>query len=159
MSLASDLLAAALQCGCGVRPLPADALPSGPCVVFANPSSHLDFATLWVALPPAQRRRVRPVAGRDSWGKGPLRRWLAGRVFRAVLIARQNVTVAPLLAIITKLTDLVGLEIGATRRHDGPWARANAPSPSASSPCSPASACRWCLGSPPPSASCCRCSS
>ena len=159
MSLASDLLAAALQFGCGVRPLPAAALPAGPCVVFANPSSHLDFATLWAALPPAQRRRVRPVAGRDSWGKGPLRRWLAGPVFRAVLIARQNVTVATLLAVIPKLTDLVGLQIGATRRHDGPWARANAPSPSASSPCSPASVCRWYLDSLPPSASCCCCSS
>lgn len=105
MSFASDLLAAALRFGCGVRPLPADALPSGPCVVFANHSSHLDFATLWAALPPAQRRRVRPVAGRDYWEQGPVRRWLAGRVFRAVLIERQKVTVAtnPLTPMVDAL--------------------------------------------------------
>ena len=53
MSSASDLLAAALRLGCGVRQLPADALPTVPCVFFANHSSHLDFATLWAALPPA----------------------------------------------------------------------------------------------------------
>lgn len=123
MSSASDLLAAALRLGCGVRQLPADALPAVPCVFFANHSSHLDFATLWAALPPAQRRRVRPVAGRDYWEKGPLRRWLAGRVFRAVLIERQKVTVAtnPLTPMVDALDAGASLIVfpEGTRSPDG----------------------------------------
>jgi 1-acyl-sn-glycerol-3-phosphate acyltransferase len=58
-------------------------------VYFANHASHLDFVVLWSALPPAVRARVRPVAGADYWRRDALRRWLAGRVFRAVLIERR----------------------------------------------------------------------
>lgn len=123
MSFASDLLAAALRLGCGVGQLPADALPAVPCVLFANHSSHLDFATIWAALPPAQRRRVRPVAGRDYWEQGPLRRWLAGRVFRAVLIERQKVTVAtnPLTPMVDALDAGASLIVfpEGTRSSDG----------------------------------------
>ena len=57
-------------------------------VYFANHTSHLDFVVLWSALPPAVRRRARPVAARDYWEKGALRRFLAVRVFRAVLVDR-----------------------------------------------------------------------
>jgi 1-acyl-sn-glycerol-3-phosphate acyltransferase len=105
MSFVSDLLAAAIRLGCGVRLLSDDSLPVAPCVFFANHSSHLDFATIWAALPPAQRACVRPVAGRDYWEKTPARRWLAGRVFRAVLIERQKVTVAtnPLAPMVAAL--------------------------------------------------------
>jgi 1-acyl-sn-glycerol-3-phosphate acyltransferase len=59
-------------------------------VYFANHTSHLDFVTLWSALPPATRRLTRPVAGRDYWEQGPLRRYLADDVFRAVLVGRQG---------------------------------------------------------------------
>ena len=59
-------------------------------VYFANHTSHLDFVLLWSYLPPDQRRRTRPVAARDYWEKGPLRRYLAGRVFRALLIDRSG---------------------------------------------------------------------
>ena len=58
------------------------------CVYFANHTSHLDFVVLWSALPPAVRRRTRPVAARDYWEKGTVRRFLASRVFRAVLVDR-----------------------------------------------------------------------
>jgi 1-acyl-sn-glycerol-3-phosphate acyltransferase len=57
-------------------------------IYFANHSSHLDFIVIWSALPPALRPLVRPVAGRDYWDKGPVRRYLAERVFHAVLIDR-----------------------------------------------------------------------
>ncbi len=57
-------------------------------VYFANHTSHLDFVVLWSALPAAVRRRARPVAARDYWEKGAVRRFLAGRVFRAVLVDR-----------------------------------------------------------------------
>jgi len=57
-------------------------------VYFGNHSSHLDFVVIWSALPPRLRRLTRPVAGRDYWEQGAVRRYLSSRVFRAVLIDR-----------------------------------------------------------------------
>jgi 1-acyl-sn-glycerol-3-phosphate acyltransferase len=57
-------------------------------IYIANHTSHLDAVVLWGALPPAMRARTRPVAARDYWDRGPVRRWLARRVFRVVLIDR-----------------------------------------------------------------------
>jgi 1-acyl-sn-glycerol-3-phosphate acyltransferase len=57
-------------------------------IYFGNHSSHLDFVAIWSALPPRLRQFTRPVAGRDYWEKGALRRHLAGHVFHAVLIDR-----------------------------------------------------------------------
>lgn len=58
-------------------------------VYIANHSSHLDFIVLWSSLPAALRARTRPVAGRDYWERSALRRYLASRVFKALLIDRQ----------------------------------------------------------------------
>jgi 1-acyl-sn-glycerol-3-phosphate acyltransferase len=57
-------------------------------IYFGNHSSHLDFIVIWSALPPKLRRFARPVAGRDYWEQSALRRYLASKVFRAVLIER-----------------------------------------------------------------------
>lgn len=62
-------------------------------VYFANHTSHLDAITLWSALPRESRRLTRPVAALDYWQKGPVRRYLANRVFNALLIDRHNVKV------------------------------------------------------------------
>lgn len=59
-------------------------------IYFGNHSSHLDFAVIWSALPPRLRRLTRPVAGRDYWDQGAVRRCLASQVFHAVLIERGN---------------------------------------------------------------------
>jgi 1-acyl-sn-glycerol-3-phosphate acyltransferase len=59
-----------------------------PCVYFANHASHLDFVLIWRSLPRARRRTVRPVAGRDYWQRTPVRRFVSGRVFHAVLVDR-----------------------------------------------------------------------
>ena len=59
-------------------------------IYFANHSSHLDLVVIWSALPREIRRRTRPVAGRDYWNSGVVRRYLAGRVFRAILINRSD---------------------------------------------------------------------
>jgi len=59
-------------------------------IYFANHSSHLDFIVIWSALSPALRPFARPVAGRDYWDRGALRRYLANQVFRAVLIERRS---------------------------------------------------------------------
>ena len=57
-------------------------------VYFANHTSHLDFIIIWSSLPPAMRATTRPVAGADYWGKGAIRRYLAKKVFNAILIER-----------------------------------------------------------------------
>ena len=64
-----------------------------PRIYFANHTSNLDALLLWSVLPAEVRRVTRPVAARDYWTRGPVRRWLAERVFRAVLIERKKPTV------------------------------------------------------------------
>lgn len=79
---------------------------TGQRVYFANHTSHLDAVVLWAALHPAARALARPVAARDYWSADPLRRYLAGRVFNAVLIDRQRISahahnpIEPLLAAL-----------------------------------------------------------
>lgn len=70
-------------------PPPADDRPR---VYFANHGSHLDFVTLWAALPSALRLRTRPVAAKDFWTASRGREWMASGVFRALLIDREAVT-------------------------------------------------------------------
>lgn len=58
-------------------------------VYFANHVSHGDFVLIWTVLPPAERRRTRPVAGADYW-QGGLRRFIGSEVFNALLITRER---------------------------------------------------------------------
>ncbi len=86
----ASVLAAVARVISGVRVRWADCEPaSTQRVYFANHSSHLDAVVLWAALPPGARARTSPVAGRDYWARTPLRRYLADRVFHALLINRQ----------------------------------------------------------------------
>lgn len=64
-------------------------------IFFANHASHGDFVLLWASLPPWLRRHTRPVAGADYWNKSALRRFIGGRVFRAVLIDRERKEESP----------------------------------------------------------------
>jgi len=57
-------------------------------IYFANHASHGDFVLIWTALPPALRKRTRPVAGKDYWENGAVRRFIGHHVFNAVLIDR-----------------------------------------------------------------------
>jgi len=68
-------------------------------VYFGNHSSHLDFIVIWCALPPRLRGLTRPVAGGDYWCQGRVRRFLADRVFHAVLIDRQHAGATAGLAV------------------------------------------------------------
>lgn len=72
-------------------------------VYFANHTSHLDFVVLWSALPGNVRQFVRPVAARDYWEKGALRRYLSEKVFRAILIDRGVGSVADARGTIDRL--------------------------------------------------------
>lgn len=72
-------------------------------IYYANHSSHLDILLLWSAMPSAIRRKARPVAARDYWEKTPARRYLANRVFNAIMIDRS-------LSPATKVNPLAVIE-------------------------------------------------
>ncbi len=91
--MALEALAAASLCGftqlmTGARPIWQQPPSATQRVYFANHRSHGDFLTLWASLPPALRKTTRPVAGADYWLTSPLRRYIANRVFKSVLIPR-----------------------------------------------------------------------
>ena len=62
-------------------------------VYFANHTSHLDALLIWASLPRLVREITRPVAAKDYWSRGALRRWLAEEVFNAILIDRTDIKV------------------------------------------------------------------
>jgi 1-acyl-sn-glycerol-3-phosphate acyltransferase len=62
-------------------------------VYFANHTSHLDAIVIWSALPSEVRRLTRPVAAKDYWEAGAIRRYLANKVFNALLINRKKIKV------------------------------------------------------------------
>jgi 1-acyl-sn-glycerol-3-phosphate acyltransferase len=84
-------------------------------IYFGNHSSHLDFVVIWSALPTTLRRSVRPVAGRDYWQHGAVRRYLASEVFRAILIDRAQHDADKLAASARKSVERMAREMG---RHD-----------------------------------------
>lgn len=61
-------------------------------VYFANHTSHLDAMVLWASLPKQIRNLTRPVAAKDYWDSGPIRRHIA-KSFRMVLIDRKVIKV------------------------------------------------------------------
>lgn len=65
-------------------------LPEKQRVYFANHSSNLDLPVIWSSLSNEHRRRTRPVAAADYWLKTKARKYLAEKVFRALLIERQG---------------------------------------------------------------------
>jgi 1-acyl-sn-glycerol-3-phosphate acyltransferase len=93
--MALEYLAASALCGfakllTGVRAVWRGSMPdTRQRVYFANHRSHGDFVLIWASLPPRLRRRTRPVAGADYWQANALRRYIASRVFRGVLIDRK----------------------------------------------------------------------
>ncbi len=76
-------------------------------VYFANHTSHLDSLVLWASLPHNVRALTRPVAAKDYWKKGAIRRYLSGS-FNALLIDRKDIKVHQ------SPVDLMLREIGTT---------------------------------------------
>ena len=76
-------------------------------VYFANHTSHLDAVVVWSALPTAIRALTRPVAAKDYWTAGAIRRYMATRVFRALLIDRTDIKVhqSPVDLMIREIGD------------------------------------------------------
>ncbi|MCX7556093.1 lysophospholipid acyltransferase family protein [Xanthomonadaceae bacterium JHOS43] len=93
-------------------------------IYFANHGSHLDTVTLWASLPPALRRRTRPVAAKDYWGGG-LRAMIARHGLNAVLIDRQRESpnddpLAPLHAALAQGDSLILFPEGTRNPDDTP---------------------------------------
>jgi 1-acyl-sn-glycerol-3-phosphate acyltransferase len=59
-------------------------------VYFANHTSHLDALVLWASLPKQLRSITRPVAAKDYWDGGPVRRYVSS-LFNVILIDRKKV--------------------------------------------------------------------
>ncbi|MBR2692741.1 MAG: 1-acyl-sn-glycerol-3-phosphate acyltransferase [Thermoguttaceae bacterium] len=62
-------------------------------IYFANHTSHLDSIVIWSVLPGFLRRETRMVAAKDYWTAGPFRRYLAKKVFNAILIDRKHISI------------------------------------------------------------------
>ncbi len=94
-------------------------------VYFGNHTSHLDFILIWSALPTAARAHTRPIAGADYWGRGRVRRYLATRVFHAVLIERGAHRPSTALHTIEAIAESMGNDTSiivfpeGTRSRDG----------------------------------------
>jgi 1-acyl-sn-glycerol-3-phosphate acyltransferase len=61
-------------------------------IYFANHTSHLDVILVWSALPHAVRELTRPVAAKDYWDRGFIRRYVA-KTYNALLVDRKEIKV------------------------------------------------------------------
>jgi 1-acyl-sn-glycerol-3-phosphate acyltransferase len=91
-------------------------------IYFTNHSSHLDTLALWTALPAEIRAKTRPVAAKDYWGCGIIKRFVALQVLNAVLIDREHSRdpLAPLLEALSQGDSLIIFPEGTRRAQAEP---------------------------------------
>lgn len=91
-------------------------------IYFTNHSSHLDTLALWTALPAEIRAKTRPVAAKDYWGSGVIKRFIALQVLNCVLIDREHSRdpLAPLLAALQHGDSLIIFPEGTRRAQAEP---------------------------------------
>jgi 1-acyl-sn-glycerol-3-phosphate acyltransferase len=91
-------------------------------IYFANHQSHADLVMIWAALPTELRSITRPIAARDYWATGRLKRWITTTVFNAVYVDRERKgdedPLAPLLKALDNGDSLILFPEG-TRGHTG----------------------------------------
>lgn len=109
----------------GAHPRWVGAAPSAlQSIYFTNHTSHLDTLALWVALPAHIRAKTRPVAAKDYWGHGSVKRLIALKVLNAVLIdrevSRHSEPLAPLLAALAAGDSLILFPEGTRRAQAEP---------------------------------------
>ncbi|MDR1925405.1 MAG: 1-acyl-sn-glycerol-3-phosphate acyltransferase [Planctomycetaceae bacterium] len=76
-------------------------------IYFANHTSHLDAVVIWAALPGYVRKLTRMVAAKDYWGAGTIRKYIATKLFNAILIDRENMNIknTPVKVMIDEIED------------------------------------------------------
>ena len=91
-------------------------------IYFTNHSSHLDTLALWTALPAEIRAKTRPVAAKDYWGNGRIKRFIALKVLNCVLIDREQLRdpLAPLIAALAAGDSLIIFPEGTRRSQAEP---------------------------------------
>lgn len=92
-------------------------------VYFANHTSHLDVVIVWSSLPHEVRKLTRPVAAKDYWTGGWVRRHLA-KTYNALLIDRKEIKVhqSPVDLILREIGDTHSVIIfpeGGRRSEEG----------------------------------------
>jgi 1-acyl-sn-glycerol-3-phosphate acyltransferase len=102
-----------------------DAAPSNvQSIYFTNHTSHLDTLALWAALPAEIRAKTRPVAAKDYWGSGLIKRFIALKVLNAVLIEREvsrhSDPLQPLLEALSSGDSLIIFPEGTRRTQAEP---------------------------------------
>ena len=86
---AGAVLAGLSRAVTGVRPIWAGTGPNGrQRIYFANHASHGDFILVSTCLTPRERARTAAVAGADYWNAGTVRRFIANKLLRTVLVER-----------------------------------------------------------------------
>lgn len=95
---------------------------SAQSIYFTNHSSHLDTLALWTALPAEIRAKTRPVAAKDYWGNGSIKRFIALKVLNCVLIDREQLRdpLAPLLVALAAGDSLIIFPEGTRRTQAEP---------------------------------------
>ena len=92
-------------------------------IYFANHTSHLDAVVVWAALPHVVREKTRMVAAQDYWDAGWVRRYISRKLFNAILIERENVSLknTPVKVMLDGIKDEFSLIMfpEGGRSHDG----------------------------------------
>jgi 1-acyl-sn-glycerol-3-phosphate acyltransferase len=83
---------------------------AGQRVYFSNHTSHLDALVIWSSLPRELRLVTRPVAAKDYWTGGVVRRFVS-KSFNALLIDRKKIKVhrSPIDLMIREIGDTYSL--------------------------------------------------
>lgn len=105
-AVAGSVLAVLARAVTGVRPIWAGSAPNRrQRIYFANHASHGDFILVSTCLPAGERGRTAAVAGADYWNAGSIRRFIAGKLLRTVLVERNWVerTADPMQVMIAAL--------------------------------------------------------
>ena len=94
-------------------------------IYFANHSSHMDAIVIWSSLPAELRAKTRPVAAKDYWEKGALRRRIAIKELKVVLIDRHHTAHAnpldPLIQALHEGSSLIIFPEGTRRPQPLPF--------------------------------------
>lgn len=87
-----DMLFGIVRLVAGAYPVWHDAPSPRQKIYFSNHTSHIDTLAILAALPRDVRATVRPVAARDYWDSGELKRHVAQKLLNVVLIDRHRET-------------------------------------------------------------------